>query len=341
MCVSEKGEFKPFDEAVVAHSGPSLGLHYPRSVRTSSRSSAAPAAMHYLAVTHAGGDSLRFSTAIASARGKLGDMNLDPSAVLLTDRVAIVTGAARGIGAATAMAFARFGAHVVGVDKLADELDDTFHQIREISPSARAVVGDVRESEVVDATVACALDQFGRIDILVNNAGGGFWAPFVEVSEKGQLALINENFTQVAAFVRAAVPHMDGGSIINVTSIEAHRAGPGFAVYSAMKAGVENLSKSLALELAPSNIRVNCVAPDMISTPGDEVLQAQSAALSDDRYAPQPLSESGVPDDVASVICFLASDMARFVTGASLHVDGGTFAASGWRRRHGESTYLL
>ena len=103
----------------------------------------------------------------------------------------------------------------------------------------------------------------------MNNAGGGFHAAFLDVSPKGQTALVNENFTQVTSFIRGTVPLMtDGGSIVNITSIEGHRAGPGFGVYSAMKAAVENLSKTLALELSDRRIRVNCVAPDMIPTPG-------------------------------------------------------------------------
>jgi NAD(P)-dependent dehydrogenase (short-subunit alcohol dehydrogenase family) len=153
---------------------------------------------------------------------------------------------------------------------------------------------------------------------------------------------VNENFTQVAACIRAAVPHMPaGGSIVNVTSIEAHRAGPGFGIYSAMKAAVENLSKTLALELAPRRIRVNCVAPDVIPTPGDADLAEASAAMKDDRYAMQPLPDDGTADDAAAVIVFLAGDLSRFVTGSTVHLDGGTHAASGWRRRTADGAWVL
>ena len=112
--------------------------------------------------------------------------------------------------------------------------------------------------------------ELGRVDIVVNNAGGGFFSDFLDVSEKGQDALMRENFGSVTNVVRAAVPHMpaSGGSIINITSIEAHRAAPGFAVYSAMKAAVANLTQTLALELGSRLIRVNCIAPDVIRTPG-------------------------------------------------------------------------
>ena len=113
-----------------------------------------------------------------------------------------------------------------------------------------------------------------------------------------------------------------GGSIINVTSIEAHRAGPGYAIYAAMKAALANLSQSLALELGARGIRVNCIAPDVIPTPG----------IGDD-LPPTPLARRGHPDDVAGAAVFLASELSRFVTGTTLHVDGGNRAAGGWRRR--------
>jgi len=267
---------------------------------------------------------------------------VNPSSPLLTDRVAVVTGAAQGIGAATAVALARFGAQLALVDRVADRLAATAAQVEELGRSCVRVVGDVRSNEVVDELFAATAAEFGRVDVLVNNAGGGFWAPFGEVNPKGEAALIAENFTQVTACIRAAVPHMaDGGSIVNVTSIEAHRAGPGFGIYSAMKAAVENLSKTLALELAPARIRVNCVAPDMIPTPGDAGLAEASGALLDGAFAPSPLGGMGAPDDAAAAIVFLAGDMARFVTGATLHLDGGTFAASGWRRRSGADTWSL
>jgi NAD(P)-dependent dehydrogenase (short-subunit alcohol dehydrogenase family) len=165
--------------------------------------------------------------------------------------------------------------------------------------------------------------------VLVNNAGGGFLAPFLDVNDKGQDALIRENFTSVTNFTRAVVPLMPdtGGSIVNITSIEAHRAGPNYAVYSAMKAGVFSLSKSLALELGDRLIRVNCIAPDVIPTPG--------IAGNGPLPIHTPLPIQGHVDDIAGAAVYLASDLSRFVTGTTVHVDGGNGAAAGWIRADG------
>ena len=188
----------------------------------------------------------------------------------------------------------------------------------------------------MDVFVADVVAAHDRIDILVNNAGGTFFAPFVDVSAKGEDMLIAENFTQVTRLVRAVVPHMtDGGAIVNVTSIEAHQAAPGFAVYAAMKAAVGQLTRTLALELAPRRIRVNAVAPDGIPTTGDVGVRGAMLA-SDAEYDPAvvpPLGELGSPEDAAAVVAFLVGDLSRFVTGVTVPVDGGNWAAGGWRRR--------
>lgn len=256
-------------------------------------------------------------------------MVLDPSVALLAGKTAVVTGAARGIGAATAVALARFGADVAICDK--EDQSATAKAIEETG--RKAVVGtlDVRHTDAVNTFIAEAHAALGPLDILVNNAGGGFWSPFLDVRPKGQQALVDENFTTVTNVVRAGVPLMnDGGSIINVTSVEAHRAAPGFAIYAAMKAAVEQLTKSLALELSPRRIRVNTVAPDSIPTPGDEGLAEAVGGVDYGDKVPLGL---GTPDDCAAPIVFLASAMSSFMTGTTLHVDGGTDAASGWTRR--------
>ena len=259
---------------------------------------------------------------------------LDPSAILLTDRIAVVTGAAQGIGKATALTMARFGAELAICDRNAGGLEETEAEIREIGRHCVSEVLDVRDEVAAGAFVGRVAHEYGRIDILVNNAGGGFWAPFLEVAAKGELALIRENFSSVTLFIRLCVPHMtNGGAIVNITSVEAHRAGPGFAIYSAMKAGVTNLSKSLSMELAPRHIRINCIAPDVIPTPGVSVLGETSCALSLDAVESQPWPETGSIYDCAAAAVYLASDMSRFVTGSTIHLDGGTWAAGGWKTK--------
>jgi NAD(P)-dependent dehydrogenase (short-subunit alcohol dehydrogenase family) len=172
------------------------------------------------------------------------------------------------------------------------------------------------------------------VHILVNNAGGTFRAPFLEVTPKGQQALVDENFTSVTTFIRAVVPLVppEGGSIVNITSIEAHRAGPEYAIYSAQKAAVANLTKSLALELGARLIRVNCIAPDLIPTPGEAGMAPPGLREGPPRT---PLARHATADDVAAAVVFLSSDASRFVTGSTIHVDGGNWAAGGWRRLSG------
>jgi 3-oxoacyl-[acyl-carrier protein] reductase len=251
---------------------------------------------------------------------------LDPSSVLLTDRVAIVTGAAVGIGEAIATALARFGADVAICDRDVPNLDGTADAIE--GAGRRVVAGelDVRDRDEVTSFLDVVREQLGHVDVLVNNAGGGFYANFLDVNDKGQDALVRENFVSVTNFIRGVVPLFPdpplGGSIVNLTSIEAHRAAPGYGVYSAMKAAVASLTKTLALELGERMIRVNCIAPDVIPTPG----------IGGDVEGKTPLRRAGHVDDIAAAAVFLAGDLARFVTGVTIHVDGGNLAAGGWRR---------
>ena len=251
-------------------------------------------------------------------------MTIGPDNVGLEGRVALVTGAAQGIGRAIALAFANFGADLAICDRNAEGLAETASGVEAAGRRVLEGLLDVRDAEAVANYFEAVSRDFERVDTLVNNAGGGFSASFLDVSSRGQEALIHENFSSVSHFVRGAVPLMPecGGSIINLTSIEAHRAGPGYAVYSAMKAAVASLTKSLALELGSRRIRVNCIAPDVIPTPGIGDFEAAT-----------PLARAGHVDYCAGAAVFLASDLSAFVTGTTVHVDGGNLAAAGWRRR--------
>ncbi len=257
---------------------------------------------------------------------------MDVNSLLMTDRVAVVTGAAQGIGQAAALALADLGADVAVCDLL--PLDDTVAAIEAKGRRVVAEVMDVREDALVESFMERTKTELGPIDVLINNAGGGFWAAFEGVSLKGESMLIRENFGTVANCVRHGVPRMnDGGSIVNVTSVEAYHSAPGFGVYAAMKAAVQQFTQTLSVELGPRGIRINCVAPDMIPTPGDKGLAADSGAMMTDTY-PTSLQRMGSVEECAAVICFLASDLASFVTGSSIPVDGGTVAAGTWKIRH-------
>lgn len=290
-------------------------------------------------------------------------MTLGPTSILLDGRRALVTGGARGIGRATAVALARFGADVALVDRLGDELVETVGLIRELGREVPFLVADVRDTDVMGRWIGELSERWSALHVLVNNAGGGFVSRVRDVSPGGQAALIAENFTQVLDNTRLCIPLLSAGaagvghpgpgtgqpggaveggsSIVNITSIEAHRAGPGFGVYSAMKAAVANLTRTLALELADDRIRVNAIAPDMIPTPGDAGLSADSGALGDSGTPPTPWPETGAADDVAAAVVWLAGPMSRFVTGSTVHVDGGTFASSGWRRGDADGQWVL
>lgn len=264
---------------------------------------------------------------------------IGPAAAALEGKVALVTGAAQGIGAGAAQALAAFGADLAICDRNEAGMRETAASIEGLGRRCATGLLDVRDTEAVDAWVEELAGTYDHLDVLVNNAGGGFYASFADTSLKGQRSLVDENFTSVTNFVRSCLPHMhEGGSIVNVTSIEASRAAPGFGVYAAMKAAVESLTKTLALELAPRGIRVNVVAPDAIPTPGDEGLAEASTQGAREAYDAKVPLGWGEIDDCAGPVVFLASELSRFVTGTVLHVDGGSHAASGWVRRD-DGTY--
>jgi 3-oxoacyl-[acyl-carrier protein] reductase len=286
----------------------------------------------------------RFATRGAAPRGVAkpggrlasGAVVTDASALDLTGKVAVVTGAARGIGKSLAHSLEACGARLALCDRLGDLMTET---AKEFDSDPLVSILDVRDLAAVNAFIEEIKERFGRVDILINNAGGGFYAAVMDVSSGGQTALVNENFTSVTNFVRGCVPLMpEGSSIINITSVEVTRAAPGFGIYAAMKAAVEHLSKTLALELAPRKIRVNTIAPDGIPTPGDEGLGESAMQGGREKYAPKLPMGWGNEDDCAGPMLFLASDLSRYVTGTTVHVDGGSSAASGWSRRE-DGTY--
>ena len=263
-------------------------------------------------------------------------MVLDPGAALLTDVVAVVTGGGSGIGRGIANGFAAFGARVA-----IWEHDEATCRAAAAEVSGLACVTDVRVEEQVDAALAQTLAELGSPTVLVNNAGGVFLSPLLDTKPKGWDALLRANLGHVLLctqrVARTMVDAGTGGSVINVTSIEGTRAAPGYAAYAAAKAGVISLTKTAALELAPHGIRVNALAPDVTLTEG------MLAVAPNPDHLPRaiPMGRTGHVDEMAGAAVFLASSLSSYVTGQTLHVDGGTAAAGGWYPHPEDGHYIL
>jgi NAD(P)-dependent dehydrogenase (short-subunit alcohol dehydrogenase family) len=265
---------------------------------------------------------------------------MDTSRVMLTDRVAIVTGGARGLGKGFAQGLAAFGARVVIADRKEDAALAAADELRAAGHEALAVTCDVRDGEQARRLVGRAVEAFGGVDVLVNNVGGIYLGrgrppqqPFIEQTEDVWDDSYALNLKPVmhctSAAAKVMVQQGRGGSIINIASSEALRCAPGYAPYSAYKAAIVNLTRTLALELAPRRIRVNCIAPDAIPT--EALTRGYPELATDEAYRHHvPLARAGTPDDAAGAAVFLASDLSSFVTGVTIPVEGGMLAAGGW-----------
>ncbi len=252
--------------------------------------------------------------------------------------VAIVTGGGAGIGGAVSLVLAADGMQVVVNDVSPDLAESTATRIRAAGGSAVTVVGDIRDPRTVASVVEVAQDAGGgAVDVLVNNVGD--YRPagrFARSTEASWTTAYELNLLHVLRCTHAVLPAMQArgaGSIVNVSTVEALRGIPANAVYGAFKAAVVAFTKSLAVEVARDGIRVNAVAPDLadtLQTPAEAMLHGREPA-SVGRWV--PLGRFGQPDDYAQVVRFLVSDAARFVTGVTIPVDGGTSAASGWYGR--------
>jgi NAD(P)-dependent dehydrogenase (short-subunit alcohol dehydrogenase family) len=239
----------------------------------------------------------------------------------LSGKLALITGAGRGIGEGCALALARAGADVVLVSRSADELERVAERVEALGPRAIAEPCDVTSSERVRALA----ERAGEVDILVNSAGANIPAPFLDLEEAAFDTMLAVNlkgtFLMCQAIARSMVVRGEG-SIVNVSSQMGHVGGPNRAAYCASKHGVEGLTKAIALELAPRGIRINSVAPTYIETPLTEPFFADPQFRAD-TVRRIPLGRIGDVDDVVGAVVYLASPAASLVTGTSVLVDGG------------------
>jgi 3-oxoacyl-[acyl-carrier protein] reductase len=243
----------------------------------------------------------------------------------LTDRVALVTGASRGIGRAIALAMSRLGAIIIAADVLGDQVREVVEEIERAGGRAAAVSADITEPAAVEAAVAMTLERYGRLDILVNNAGVTRDNLLARMKREDWQFVIDVNLTGAFTCMQAVMRPMmkqRSGRIISISSVVGQMGNAGQANYGASKAGLIGLSKSLAREIAGRNITVNVVAPGLIDTPMTRVLPDN---VRNDWAAKVPLGRLGTAEDVASAVCFLASDEAGYITGQVLAVNGGMY----------------
>ena len=242
----------------------------------------------------------------------------------LDGKVAIVTGAGRGIGAGIAQAFAEVGADVVIGARTQAQLDEVAQAVRKAKRRAAVVAGDVSRREAMQELVDRAIDEFGRIDIVVNNAGGSMPGPFLDVSEKAFNQAFQWNVTTAFNLTQLAVPHMlktGGGSVINIASSAGRFNDRGFVAYGTAKAAMVHMTGNLAADLAPK-IRVNAIAPGAIETSALGIV-LQNPDITRRMIEGTPLKRLGTVDDIAATAVYLASQAGSYVTGRVLEVDGG------------------
>jgi 7-alpha-hydroxysteroid dehydrogenase len=242
----------------------------------------------------------------------------------LDGKAAIVTGAGRGIGAATAVALAEAGADVVVAARTADQLDAVAKRIVAAGQRAEVVAADLSDFDALAGLADAARAVFGRLDVVVNNLGGAMPRPFLDTSPRRMVEAFSFNVATAHALTRAAVPVMlagDGGSVVNISSSIGRITGRGYAAYGTAKAALSHYTRLAARDLAP-RIRVNAIAVGATATSALEIV------LTDDELRAKmeqttPLGRIGEPEDIAATVLYLAAPSGGYVTGKVVEVDGG------------------
>jgi dehydrogenase/reductase SDR family member 4 len=247
----------------------------------------------------------------------------------LEDRVAIVTGASRGIGRSIALGLARAGAHVALTARKQPDLDAVAHEVVGLGRRALPVAGHMGRRADIDRVVESAVKEFGRLDILVNNAATNpVFGPLLDIEEEAWDKIMALNIKGYLFATQRAARHMTAGgrgAIVNVSSTGGVRAAPGLGAYSVSKAAIIMLTRVLARELAPQGVRVNAIAPALVETRFSEVLWKTPEILQ--RYLEStPMGRTAQPDEMAGAVVYLCSDAASYVTGQTLILDGGQLA---------------
>lgn len=243
---------------------------------------------------------------------------------LLTRKAAIVTGAGRGIGAATALALAEAGADVLVSSRTEDQLLDVAKQIEAAGRRAAVVAADLSDLDAVAGLAGAAQEAFGRVDVVVNNVGGTMPRSFLDTSPRYLEAAFHFNVSTAHALTRAAAPLMlagDGGSVVNISSVMGRVPGRGYLAYGTAKAALAHYTRLASRDLAP-RIRVNGIAVGSTATSALEVVLGDETLRTAMEQA-TPLKRLGAPDDIAATVLFLASPAGAFLTGKILEADGG------------------
>jgi 3-oxoacyl-[acyl-carrier protein] reductase len=246
-----------------------------------------------------------------------------PNVLSLEGRVAVVTGAGRGIGEATAQRFARAGAHVALLDRDAAGVTRTAEAIGLEGGEALPFTNDITDSFAVERTLDRVIEEWGRLDVLVNNAGALSEAPLDDLTDEDLEESLDINLRGALVCTRAAVPHMlaqGTGRILSAASMSTRIGAVGLTAYAAGKAAIVGMTRTWARELGPKGITANAVAPGLIDS---ETTRTVPAGELEATLARLPARRVGQPDEVAAVYLFLASDLASFINGAVVGVDGG------------------